>query len=175
MPAYYDTDRQEEEQFRPSVRIRFPAPMLLRIDQIANSGRFMDRSEAIRALEITREGLQLTAAAIQNNRNPAETIHQLAQMRGHVPAASTQRLQRRAEGHRQAMSLGNMRGAARRLIGVMAMRSFGRARPDAPAHVLWRRSPRPLISILRWVIGRVPASGVSTLSAGSLRHDLCGG
>jgi len=59
--------------------------MLLRIDQIANSGRFMDRSEAIRALEITREGLQLTAAAIQNNRNPAETItiHQLAQMRGH--------------------------------------------------------------------------------------------
>ena len=83
MPAYYDTDRQEEEQFRPSVRIRFPAPMLLRIDQIANSGRFMDRSEAIRALEITREGLQLTAAAIQNNRNPAETNHQLAQMRGH--------------------------------------------------------------------------------------------
>jgi hypothetical protein len=30
-----------------------------------------------------------------------------------VPAASTQRLQRLAEGHRQAMSLGNMRGGGR--------------------------------------------------------------
>jgi len=48
VPAYYDNnDQSSEEGYRPSVRIRFPTPMLLRIDQIANSGRFMDRSEAI--------------------------------------------------------------------------------------------------------------------------------
>jgi hypothetical protein len=110
VPAYYDTDQPEEEGFRPSIRIRFPAPMLLKIDQIAGSGRF---STALRRSGRSRSRGRHRA----DNRNPAETIHQLAQMRGHVPAASMQRLQRLTEGHRQAMSLGNTRGAARRLVG----------------------------------------------------------
>ena len=85
MPAYYDNnDQSSEEGYRPSVRIRFPTPMLLRIDQIANSGRFMDRSEAIHEppdmnrqqsrAQAVQQRASLAAAAKKASSYPASTV-----------------------------------------------------------------------------------------------------
>lgn len=85
MPAYYDNnDQSSEEGYRPSVRIRFPTPMLLRIDQIANSGRFMDRSEAIHEPpDMNRQ--QSRAQAVQQRASLAAA----AKKASSYPASST--------------------------------------------------------------------------------------
>jgi hypothetical protein len=54
MSLYYekDTGAPDAETISPSVRIRFPRSMLVRIDRLASEAGtpFLDRSETIRAL-----------------------------------------------------------------------------------------------------------------------------
>ena len=52
MAAYYEQylDRSELERPSPSIRLRLPVAMMVRIDRIAAAGPYMDRSECIRQM-----------------------------------------------------------------------------------------------------------------------------
>jgi hypothetical protein len=65
-----------------------------------------------RHAHIQREGLELAAGALQQNRNPSEVIYELAQLRGHVPQSTRERFGRIQQGMQMSKSLGNARGSS---------------------------------------------------------------
>ena len=70
------------------------------------------RDQAERHAMVQREGLNIAAAAVQQNKNPSAVIYELAQMRGHVPQSTRDRFQRIERGQQMSRSLGNARGSS---------------------------------------------------------------
>jgi hypothetical protein len=100
----------------------YPAAVQFLMKKRGEELAVIGQEAAQRAASIKQEGFALAVHAMQNNRNPAALLYELARMRGYAPAATEppaspqvpaagERLQNLAAGQRQARSLSDTRGS----------------------------------------------------------------